>query len=107
MKSRDGIAADAGRRIAAGFERPQLFLDLERQVEGEQEKLATLDRTTLVGGKWREIVANRDNGDGLGHPMHRHDVGELGPVRIFLNVAKDNRQLSGQEAVGIGQRQQQ
>jgi hypothetical protein len=39
--------------------------------------------------------------------MHRSDVGDLRPVRIFLHIVNDLSELAGQKAIGIGQRQQQ
>jgi len=52
-------------------------------------------------------MADRHDRHCFGHPVHRHDVGQLGPVRIFLHVAQHDRQLAGEKAVRIGKGEQQ
>ncbi len=92
------IAADARRHVAARFERAQLLLDLEREIEREEEELAAVDRAALVRRERRKVVADRHDRDRLRHPVHRHDVGQLGPVRVFLHVAQHDRQLARAES---------
>jgi hypothetical protein len=107
LEPRCRIASDVGRVIAARLELAHLFLDLEREVEREQEELASFDRPALVGGERREVVADRNDRDGLRHPVHRHHVGELHVVRAFTHVPDDGVELPLQETVGIRQREQQ
>ena len=89
------------------FERAQLFLDLESEIERQQKDLAAVDRAALVRRERREIMPDRDDRDRLRHPVHRRDVGELGPVAEFLQIAHHGIELARKKAVGIGEREQQ
>ena len=68
---------------AAGFERAQLLLELEREVEGQQVELASRrsrrpcwPRTAGSRGPTGTIATD------FAMPVHRRDVGELRPVRV-------------------------
>src|ERR1700687_5185500 len=52
-------------------------------------------------------MPNRDDRDRFRQAMYRRDVGDLGPVRIFLQVVDDLSELPGKEAVRIRQREQE
>jgi hypothetical protein len=89
------------------LKRLQLRLQLEGEIERQQIHPVAFDRAPLVRGERREVVADRNDRHGLGQTVDRRHVGELRPLAGAPHVTDHRGELSLQEAVGIGQRQQQ
>ena len=50
-------------------------------------------------------MAQRNDRDGFREAVHGSDIGNLRPVRVFLQVLHDLGKLSGEEAVRVGKRE--